>query len=205
MIRQVKSTASAVFGATAKFDILAPDQQTLVGQISKQWGGLVKELFTTADTFGVSLPADMDVIWKAVLLGLTFFIDFQFYERSRWTPSIFYAFVYKYNTACYDDRLLIFGYLASKNLNSNLRVYIRVCQRRRIIVYLFLQGKFFSKLMHARKSTVITCKASNTELFYNAVCYIFWDFLWIKWFDYLSWFHGKIIDILFIGFSSERG
>ena len=45
-----------------------------VGQISKQWGGLMRELFTDADNFGVSFPADLDVRMKAVMIGACFLI-----------------------------------------------------------------------------------------------------------------------------------
>ena len=53
-----------------------------VGLIQKQWGGLGKEAFTTADNFGVSFPMDLDVKVKATLLGACFLIDFIFFEDS---------------------------------------------------------------------------------------------------------------------------
>uniref|UniRef100_A0A8C4WGJ8 Phospholipid scramblase n=1 Tax=Gopherus evgoodei TaxID=1825980 RepID=A0A8C4WGJ8_9SAUR len=45
-----------------------------VGQISKQWGGLLKEVFTDTDVFGIQFPVDLDVKMKAVLLGACFLI-----------------------------------------------------------------------------------------------------------------------------------
>lgn len=40
-----------------------------VGKISKQWSGLVREMFTDADFFGINFPMDLDVKMKAVMLG----------------------------------------------------------------------------------------------------------------------------------------
>lgn len=45
-----------------------------VGKISKQWAGLVREMFTDADYFGINFPMDLDVRMKAVLLGACFLI-----------------------------------------------------------------------------------------------------------------------------------
>lgn len=45
-----------------------------IGRISKQWTGLVKELFTDADNFGVVFPMDLDVKMKAVTMAATFLI-----------------------------------------------------------------------------------------------------------------------------------
>ncbi|KAA0187904.1 hypothetical protein HAZT_HAZT009658, partial [Hyalella azteca] len=45
-----------------------------VGKISKQWSGLMKEMFTDADHFGINFPLDLDVKVKATLLGALFLI-----------------------------------------------------------------------------------------------------------------------------------
>lgn len=45
-----------------------------VGKISKQWSGLVREMFTDADFFGITFPMDLDVRMKAVMLGACFLI-----------------------------------------------------------------------------------------------------------------------------------
>lgn len=45
-----------------------------IGLISKQWSGILRELFTDADYFGVSFPMDLDVKMKAVLLGAVFLV-----------------------------------------------------------------------------------------------------------------------------------
>ncbi|KAM8973983.1 phospholipid scramblase 1-like isoform 2-T2 [Pelodytes ibericus] len=54
-----------------------------LGLISKQWGGLPKEIFTDADNFGIQFPKDLDVKMKAVLIGACFLLDYVFFERSR--------------------------------------------------------------------------------------------------------------------------
>ena len=45
-----------------------------VGKISKQWSGLIREMMTDADNFGISFPMDLDVKMKAVMLGACFLI-----------------------------------------------------------------------------------------------------------------------------------
>ncbi|KAK7483136.1 hypothetical protein BaRGS_00025632 [Batillaria attramentaria] len=53
--------------------ILTTDKNQ-VGEISKQFSGLLKELFTDADNFGIKFPLDMQVDLKANLLGSVFLI-----------------------------------------------------------------------------------------------------------------------------------
>ncbi len=50
------------------------DSDQSIGRISKQWSGLLKEVFTDTDNFGIQFPLDMDVKMKAVLLGACFLI-----------------------------------------------------------------------------------------------------------------------------------
>ncbi|XP_034425028.1 phospholipid scramblase 2-like [Hippoglossus hippoglossus] len=52
-----------------------------IGRISKQWSGLLKEVFTDTDNFGIQFPLDLDVKMKAVLMGACFLIDFMFFEK----------------------------------------------------------------------------------------------------------------------------
>ncbi|XP_013177516.1 PREDICTED: phospholipid scramblase 1-like [Papilio xuthus] len=52
-----------------------------VGAIRKKWGGLVREAFSSADNYVIELPADLDVRYKAALLGTCFLIDFMYYEN----------------------------------------------------------------------------------------------------------------------------
>ena len=63
--------------------VYSADGETPVGQIRKQWSGMVKEMFTDADNFGITFPMDLDVNVKATLLGAVFLIV----SRSLCTPS----------------------------------------------------------------------------------------------------------------------
>ena len=45
-----------------------------IGNLSKQWSGLLQESFTDADNFGVSFPIDLDVKCKLSLLAAVFLI-----------------------------------------------------------------------------------------------------------------------------------
>ncbi|KAK3796050.1 hypothetical protein RRG08_013355 [Elysia crispata] len=64
-----------------EFEVSSKDGETFVGQITKQWSGLAKEIFTDADNFGVSFPIDLDTKTKATLLGAVFLIDFMYFEH----------------------------------------------------------------------------------------------------------------------------
>lgn len=59
---------------TSCSQVYAPDEETYVGRVTKQWSGLGKELFTDADNFGISFPLDLDVNVKATLLGAVFLL-----------------------------------------------------------------------------------------------------------------------------------
>lgn len=63
------------------FELKSKDGSESIGRISKQWSGLLKEVFTDTDNFGIQFPLDMDVKMKAVLMGATFLIDFMFFEK----------------------------------------------------------------------------------------------------------------------------
>ena len=54
--------------------VLSNDGRIEVGKIKKHWGGLCREIFSDADTFGVSFPLDLDVRQKALTLGACFLI-----------------------------------------------------------------------------------------------------------------------------------
>uniref|UniRef100_A0A8C3H7N7 Phospholipid scramblase n=1 Tax=Chrysemys picta bellii TaxID=8478 RepID=A0A8C3H7N7_CHRPI len=69
------------------FEVKTSDEARGVGQISKQWGGLLKEVFTDTDVFGIQFPMDLDVKMKAVLLGACFLIDYMFFERAGKTSQ----------------------------------------------------------------------------------------------------------------------
>ncbi|XP_039707517.1 phospholipid scramblase 1-like isoform X1 [Pteropus medius] len=68
--------------ADIDFEIKSIDEENVVGKISKQWTGFVREAFTDADNFGIQFPIDLDVKMKAVMLGACFLIDFMFFETS---------------------------------------------------------------------------------------------------------------------------
>lgn len=53
---------------------MSKDKTTVVGRISKQWSGLLREAFTDADYFGITFPMDLDVRMKAVMIGACFLI-----------------------------------------------------------------------------------------------------------------------------------
>uniref|UniRef100_A0AAY3ZUH2 Phospholipid scramblase n=1 Tax=Denticeps clupeoides TaxID=299321 RepID=A0AAY3ZUH2_9TELE len=63
------------------FELRGKDGGQPIGRISKQWSGLLKEVFTDTDNFGIQFPLDLDVKMKAVLLGACFLIDFMFFEK----------------------------------------------------------------------------------------------------------------------------
>ncbi|XP_063105226.1 phospholipid scramblase 1 isoform X3 [Cavia porcellus] len=64
------------------FEVKSLDEQSVVGKISKQWSGFVREAFTDADNFGIQFPLDLDVKMKTVMLGACFLIDFMFFEHT---------------------------------------------------------------------------------------------------------------------------
>lgn len=45
-----------------------------IGIISKKWGGIVNEILTDADSFGVSFPLELDTKHKALFLAACFLI-----------------------------------------------------------------------------------------------------------------------------------
>ena len=70
-----------------------------VGQITKQWTGFAKEVFTDADNFGISFPLDLDVKIKSVLLGAVFLIVSELLIISHYnspppTHNIFLVHIY---------------------------------------------------------------------------------------------------------------
>uniref|UniRef100_A0A4W3H5B2 Phospholipid scramblase n=1 Tax=Callorhinchus milii TaxID=7868 RepID=A0A4W3H5B2_CALMI len=59
------------------------DETETIGKISKQFSGLLKEIHTDTDLFGIQFPIDLDVKMKAVMLGACLLIDYMFYEESN--------------------------------------------------------------------------------------------------------------------------
>ncbi|XP_045047980.2 phospholipid scramblase 1 isoform X1 [Desmodus rotundus] len=68
--------------ADVDFEIKSIGEENVIGKISKQWTGFVREAFTDADNFGIQFPLDLDVKMKAVMIGACFLIDFMFFERT---------------------------------------------------------------------------------------------------------------------------
>lgn len=65
------------------FDIFTEEGDHPVGQIRKNWSGVLREVFTDSDNFGVTFPIDLDVGIKATVLAAVFMIDFMHFEESR--------------------------------------------------------------------------------------------------------------------------
>ncbi|XP_049270079.1 phospholipid scramblase 2-like [Rhipicephalus sanguineus] len=57
-----------------KFEVRSRDG-VAIGAVTKEWGGLVKEYFTDADSFNVTFPLDLAVNMKAALLALSVLIN----------------------------------------------------------------------------------------------------------------------------------
>lgn len=45
-----------------------------IGVIRKKWGGVMKEMFTDSDCFHIQFPMDLDVRFKAAVIGTCFLI-----------------------------------------------------------------------------------------------------------------------------------
>ncbi len=67
-------------GTDVQFQVLSVDGTVEVGRISKKWSGIVHEMYTDADNFGIQFPADLDIKMKAVLIGACMLIDFMYFE-----------------------------------------------------------------------------------------------------------------------------
>lgn len=63
-----------------RFDIESLLSGASLGQISKKWGGVIKELFTDSDTFGVDISNDLTEEQKAIVLGTAISVDFDYFE-----------------------------------------------------------------------------------------------------------------------------
>ena len=67
------------------FKLLFEDQE--VGRISKKWGGMLKEMFTDADVFGMEVEPHVPNELRAILLVATFLIDFTCFENNSKSGS----------------------------------------------------------------------------------------------------------------------
>lgn len=66
-----------------EFPIFDTKSNGQIGKISKQWPGLLKEMFTDSDNFRVSFPVEADVKNKALMIGAIFIIDMMLYEKQQ--------------------------------------------------------------------------------------------------------------------------
>ena len=62
------------------FDAAGGSKGERVGNITKEWGGLLKELTTDADTLSVQFPHGTDPNKKGLLLASTFLINIAYFE-----------------------------------------------------------------------------------------------------------------------------
>ncbi|XP_054160129.1 phospholipid scramblase 2-like [Oppia nitens] len=70
-----------LFFSDIHFNILSRDKDMMIGQINKQWSGMMREYFTNADIYSITFPMDLDVKAKALLVGAAFLIDYMYFER----------------------------------------------------------------------------------------------------------------------------
>lgn len=79
---EVVLTIKSPFFRIWTFRLLEGERE--IGKISKKWGGLLREGFTDADTFGVEYPpAAMGEEIRKILLVATFLIDFVCFENNN--------------------------------------------------------------------------------------------------------------------------
>lgn len=71
------------------YRILTPDRSVELGQVSKSWGGVAKELFTSADTYAVTLNDDLQEqpLAKMLVLAAALAVDMIFKSESRTAGS----------------------------------------------------------------------------------------------------------------------
>lgn len=67
------------------YRFVTPDGKVELGRVSKTWGGLAKELFTSADTYGVEVAEGLDEqpLAKMLILAAALAIDMIYKEESR--------------------------------------------------------------------------------------------------------------------------
>ncbi|XP_058517139.1 phospholipid scramblase 1-like [Ochotona princeps] len=62
------------------FNLLSLDEETAIGNISKQCPAVVKRLLSDTGKFGIQFPFDLDVKIKALVLAASFLINYMYYE-----------------------------------------------------------------------------------------------------------------------------
>lgn len=68
-----------------KYRILTPDGQHELGKVSKEWGGLTKELFTSADAYRIETDEDLQEqpIAKILVLAAALAVDMIFKSEKK--------------------------------------------------------------------------------------------------------------------------
>lgn len=79
------------FGSDVEFPIYAYGKsgENPVGNITKTWGGMLKELLTDSDTFGVSFPVDLEPKHKALFLATCLLIVSMIHNQDRCDKVLF--------------------------------------------------------------------------------------------------------------------
>lgn len=69
------------------YRVLTPDHSVELGKVSKQWGGIAKELFTSADTYCVEVSPDLaeQPIAKMLVLAAALATDMIFKSETKGT------------------------------------------------------------------------------------------------------------------------
>jgi hypothetical protein len=65
------------------FEFRAPGSDQPLGMIQKRWSGLLKEMFTDADNFGIDMSSVADPTLKSLLFSATVLIDVVHFERAK--------------------------------------------------------------------------------------------------------------------------
>lgn len=71
------------------YRIMTPDRAVELGHVSKKWGGVAKELFTSADTYAITISDDLQEqpIAKMLVLAAALAVDMIFKSESRTAGS----------------------------------------------------------------------------------------------------------------------
>jgi len=70
------------------FDIESLRTGQSLGHIRKRWGGLIKEIFTDSDTFGVDISNELSQEQKAIVLATAISVDFDYFEDNNSRGSL---------------------------------------------------------------------------------------------------------------------
>jgi len=73
-----------------KYRVLTPDHKVELGRVSKEWGGIAKELFTSADTYMIDMNDDLkdDPMAKMLVLAAALATDMIFKAETKGTMNL---------------------------------------------------------------------------------------------------------------------